>query len=180
MKNHLLSVREIQKEDIDFLIHYWLESSPEFLIGMGVDLNKLPTKDGLTKMLSKQINTPINKKLSYALIWLVDNQPVGHSNVNNIIFGKEAIMHLHLWQSKNRQKGIGTELVKKSLPYFFKNLKLQQLFCEPYALNSAPNKTLKKIGFEFEKEYKTIPGSLNFEQIVKRWKLTRERYNLLY
>jgi RimJ/RimL family protein N-acetyltransferase len=174
-----ISVREIQKEDIPLLINYWTESSDEHLISMGVDLTKMPNQNGLVDMLTQQINTPIERKKSYALIWLIDDQPVGHCNVNNIHFGKEATMHLHMWQSEKRQKGIGTELVKLSLPYFFENLKLEQLFCEPYAVNPAPNKTLGKVGFTFEKEYTTIPGAINFEQPVKRWKLARKDYLVL-
>jgi RimJ/RimL family protein N-acetyltransferase len=60
-------------------------------------------------------------------------------------------MHLHLWYPDKRIKGMGVQLVKKSLPYFFNNLHLKTLYCEPYALNPAPNKTLPKVGFEFVK-----------------------------
>lgn len=174
--NKSLSVREIQLEDIDYIIQYWLKSDPDYLVSLGVDLTKLPSESGLRQMLLSQLNTPIENKLSYALIWQVDQQAVGHCNVNNIQFGHEAYMHLHLWQSTHRRKGMGTSLVKQSLPYFFNDLKLNQLICEPYALNPAPNKTLAKIGFEFEKEYTTIPGSLNFEQQVNRWKLSHSKF----
>lgn len=171
-----LSVREMQKKDIPLIVRYWLKSDPDFLTGMGVDLDKVPKKEALTKMLSAQIETPIPEKTSYALIWMTGNEAVGHSNVNNITFGKEAFMHLHLWQPAHRQKGMGTALVKMSLPCFFEKLKLKTLFCEPYALNPAPNKTLEKVGFEFEKRYRTVPGYLNFEQEVNRWRLTEEQY----
>jgi len=89
-------------------------------------------------------------------------------------------MHLHLWHSTQRQKGLGAELVKLTLPYYFNKLKLKKLYSEPYALNPAPNKTFEKLGFELMKEYITIPGYLNFQQPVKQWLLTRERFNELY
>lgn len=38
--------------------------------------------------------------------------------------------------------------------------------------NPAPNKTLKKAGFELVKEYVTTPGPINFEQPVKLWCLS--------
>ena len=82
-------------------------------------------------------------------------------------------MHLHLWDSTLRRKGIGTELVKKSVAVFFEKLKLERLICEPYALNPAPTKTLERVGFTFEKEYETTPGSLSFRQKVNRWKLDK-------
>jgi RimJ/RimL family protein N-acetyltransferase len=85
-------------------------------------------------------------------------------------------MHLHLWQSADRIKGLGTQLVWLSLPFFFDNYLLKTLYCEPYALNPAPNKTLEKVGFHKIREYVSIPGWLNFEQPVQLWQLTREQY----
>lgn len=173
-----ISVREIKVIDIELLADYWLKSDSEFLKSMGADKDKLPTRTQLVKMLTQQISLPIKDKSSYALIWELDGKQIGHTNVNNIIYGNEATMHLHLWKSDNRKRGIGTKLVKKSLLYYFKNLKLNKLICEPYALNPAPNKTLEKAGFEFVKRYRTIPGTLNFEQEVNRWELTKENYVL--
>lgn len=176
MQLPVLSVREIRASDIEPLTHYWLNAEEAFLKGMGVDTTKMPVKEEWEKMLSAQLGQAYPEKQSYCIIWEIDHQPVGHSNVNKILFGQEAYMHLHLWQSDSRQKGCGASLVKLSLPYFFNNLQLRTLCCEPYALNPAPNKTLEKAGFEFIKEYITIPGFLNFEQPVKRWELSRERY----
>ena len=85
-------------------------------------------------------------------------------------------MHLHLWNSKFRLKGVGTKMVNNSLPYFFNILKLKKIYSEPYALNPAPNKALEKIGFNFVKTYTTTPGSLNFEQTVNRWEMTLEDF----
>lgn len=174
--NSNISVREINTIDIDLLVDYWFKSDSEYLNSMGADKKKLPTRHRMIEMLTEQISLPIEDKTSYALIWELDGKQIGHSNVNNIIYGKEATMHLHLWRPDIRKKGIGTELVKKSLLYYFNKLRLNKLICEPYALNQAPNKTLKKVGFDFLKRYRTIPGSLNFEQEVNRWELTKEKY----
>ena len=173
MSNNL-SVREIQKKDINSIADYWLCSTPGFLQQMGVDLKKLPARAQWEKMLNEQLNQPYTEKKSYCIIWQAEGDAVGHSNVNKIIFGKEAFMHLHLWNTGDRQKGFGTALVKMTLPYFFKNLKLKKLYCEPYSLNPSPSKTLEKTGFTFVKEYITIPGSINFEQPVKLWELSYE------
>ena len=75
-------------------------------------------------------------------------------------------MHLHLWKSSVRQKEADAALVKLTLPFFFENLRLKDLFCEPYALNPAPNKTLAKTGFEFVKEYITDKASVSKTSIV--------------
>lgn len=171
-----LAVREIEKRDFDLIADYWLHAEPEFLIGMGVDLQKLPARSEFKKMLNEQIELPYERKRSYALIWMANGEPIGHSNINEIEFGKQAKMHLHLWKSGLRHKGLGFELIKMSLPYFFEKLELEVLWCEPYAHNPAPNKTLKKLGFNFVKKHINIPGSLNFEQETNLWKLTKEKY----
>ncbi|NEN22542.1 GNAT family N-acetyltransferase [Cryomorpha ignava] len=165
-----LSIREIRESDISLIADYWLKSDLEFLKSLGVDLKKLPEREGLTTMLKKQIALPYSEKQSLALIWENDKKPIGHCNVNGINFGKEATMHLHLWNVENRKKGIGVCLLKQSIPFFFEKLNLETLWCEPYAHNPAPNKTLMKAGFEFVKRYVTIPGSLNFEQEVNRYR----------
>ncbi|MGK0385731.1 MAG: ribosomal-protein-alanine N-acetyltransferase [Patiriisocius sp.] len=171
-----VGVREIQLKDIDLIADYWLKSDDDFLVNMGVDLNKLPTRNAIIAMLKEQNSHAIPDKKSYALIWELDGKQIGHSSVNRIVLGKEATMHLHLWKSVNSKKGIGTELVTRSLPFYFKNIAIKKLICEPYALNAAPNRTLASVGFNFIKKYSTIPGASNFEQEVNRWELTKDNF----
>ena len=136
---------------------------------MGVDMNKMPTRQKWKEMLLEQLSQSYEEKKSYCIIWLVNGKPIGHSNINKIIFGEEAYMHLHIWYADVRKKGFGTAFIKMTLPWFFEKYKLKKLYCEPYALNPAPNKILEKAGFKFVKEYVTTPGWLNFEQPVKLW-----------
>ena len=175
-----LTVREVQLEDIYLLADYWFSASKEFLKGMGADINKLPSRDAFLEMINLQIITDYPAKTSYTLIWEEDEKPIGHTNVNPISYGHEAKMHLHLWHPSDRKKGRGTQLILKSLPFYFENLRIKTLICEPYSLNPAPNRTLEKTGFIFEKCYYTIPGSLNFEQEVNRWVMTSEQYKKTY
>ena len=127
-------------------------------------------------MLSRQLSQPYKEKQAYCIIWEVDGKPVGHSNLNPVIFGEEGFIHLHLWSSDVRKKGMGIELLKMTLPRFFNNMKLKKICCEPYALNPAPNKVMAKLGFDFVKEYTTTPGWISFEQPVKRWELSLEKF----
>lgn len=165
------SVREIQESDIPHLINYWLTATDEYLLSLGADPAKMPSREEWIAMLTEQIKTGYADKKAYAIIWLLDGRPVGHSNVNKIIFGQEAYMHLHLWDPSLRKTGYGLQFVKMGIPYFFKNLQLKKLYCEPYALNPAPNKTLPKAGFRFVRSYITVPGYLNFKQEVNLWEM---------
>jgi len=164
------TVREIKEADINLILDYFLDATPEFLKGLGVDMNKLPQRDTWHKLLDNELLKPVEEKQMYFIIWELDGKPIGHSNINKIKFGEEAFMHLHLWKPDNRVKGNGSWFVTETIPYYFKNFRLKTLFCEPNAFNTAPNKTLEKVGFIFVKEYITTPGYLNFEQPVKLWK----------
>lgn len=175
-----LSIRELELKFVGALCDYWSNSSPEFLTGMGVDLTKLPSRDEWEKILKEQISQSYQEKKSYCIIWLVDEKPIGHSNINRIIFGEEAYMHLHIWDPSFRTKGLGTRFVKMTLPAYFEKFELKKLCCEPFSKNPAPHKTLEKLGFRFIKEYTTVPGWINFEQPVKHWELTKEKFNILH
>jgi len=174
------SVREVNENDYENIVDYFLKADKDFLHRMGVDINLLPKRDDWLNLLLYNHNKIIENKTIFYVIWLLGKTAVGHSNINKIIFGKEAYMHLHLWQSDKRQKGIGSEFMKMSIPYYFNNFKLKKLFCEPYALNPAPNKILEKLGFEFIKQHETIPGWINFHQPVNRWCMDADKFKSLY
>lgn len=168
-----LNVRELEERDISLIADYWFTATPEHLHNMGVDPLKLPEKEQFESMLRTQLALPYPDKKAYALIWEVNKKPVGHCNVNPLFYGDYAYMHLHIWYPEVRKQGFGIELVKKSLPIFFDNLKLKKLFCEPYALNPSPNKLLEKVGFTFVKQHITTPGGITFEQSCNLWEITK-------
>ncbi|MCB0395403.1 MAG: GNAT family N-acetyltransferase [Flavobacteriales bacterium] len=174
-----LGIHEITPQDVDLITSYWAESDDRYLEGMGVDLGKMPDPEVFREMLNAQISKPIREKQAYALIWTCNDLPIGHNNINQITFGKQANMHLHIWKQEHRKKGWGVGLVRLAIPVFFEKYQLERILCEPYALNPAPHKLLEKIGFEFVKTYTTIPGSINFEQEVHQWVMTREHWNLI-
>jgi len=172
--NQALSVSELTQETIEPLLDYWMNCTPEYLHSLGATVSKMPSRQRFKQKLTEQLYQEYSEKQSYALIWYLDDKPIGHTNVNKIKYGNYAYMHIHLWYSMHRKKGYGTQLIKKSVPYFFNNLKLDKIMCEPYSLNDAPNNTLIKAGFTFMDGYKTTPGSLNYEQIVHLYELKKE------
>lgn len=174
-----LFVRESSIEDLEKVADYFLQSDHDFLAGMGVDVSKLPSKaEWMNKL---QLNSQLDNesKEVYYISWLSGDRLIGHSNINKILPGQEAYMHLHLWEADKRQNGMGLKLLKMTLPFYFNGFKLRQLYCEPYANNPAPNRTLEKLGFDFIKSYDTTPGWINLYQTVNRWRLTKEKFGQL-
>ena len=170
------NVRELTKDDVNLIIDYFLNSTPEHLLRLGVDENKLPGKDQWIKIIIDDLELPLEKRKFYYVIWEVNSIPVGHSNINDIAFGREAFMHLHIWNTGERQKGNGAYFVKESLKYYFEKFRLERIYCQPNASNVAPNKTLEKAGFAFIKKYETIPGWLNFKQDVNLWVMEKSKF----
>ncbi len=175
-----ISIREMKTDDVSLVLDYFYNATPAYLNGMGADKQKLPNRKEWEEKLYKELGVPIHEKKMYYIIWVLDGVAVGHSNINNIVFGKTASMHLHLWKNDRRQRGIGTSFLNQTLPLYFSNFELKKLICEPYALNPAPNKTLLKIGFKFIRNYMTTPGFINFYQSVNQYEITRNGFDEVF
>jgi RimJ/RimL family protein N-acetyltransferase len=175
-----IAVNEARSEHYESIVDYFLNGDLKFLNGMGVDPEKLPDRETWVKTLHENHSKPVEERTIFYVVWYVNGEAIGHSNINKIIFGQEGYMHLHMWRSDIRKSGFGFDLIRKSIPHYFNTFNLKNLYCEPYALNPAPNKTLKKIGFEFVKEYETTPGTISFPQPVNRWCLTETRFREIF
>lgn len=169
-----ISVREMEKGDIELIVDYFSKADAAFLNGMGADKRKLPDRTDWIRKLNRAFEAPMAEKEIYYVIWMIDGRAAGHSNIDKINFGSNARMHLHLWDGSTRKKGLGLELVKQSIPYYFKHFELEKLICEPYAENAAPNRLLKKVGFELVRQYETVPGWISYHQAVNRYEITKD------
>jgi RimJ/RimL family protein N-acetyltransferase len=175
-----LSTREAGRGDFALIVDYFLGADRKFLEDMGADIKKLPDRHNWLSLLEKECEKKVVDKNFFYLVWLANDSPIGHSNINKIIFGEEAFMHLHLWSEETRRQGIGLQLVSQSLSQYFTIFALKKLYCEPYACNPAPNKVLLKAGFDFVKQYETVPGWINFLQVVNQWCMSSEKFHSTY
>ncbi len=169
-----LAVREMEPKDIPLIIDYFYNADAEFLAGMGADKNRLPGKREWHHKLEQEYSKPFTEKEHYYIIWLEEGKAIGHSSLNEIVYGHSAKMHLHLWSPSKRKRGLGKQLLSLTLPHYFSTFKLRTLICEPYAANPAPNRTLPHLGFVRVKTYATIPGKINFYQAVHQYELKRQ------
>jgi len=168
------NIRELQNDDAHLVVDYFHKGPREFLWNMGVDPDRLPPKDEWIERIVKDLEKPLTDRSFYYLLWELDSKPIGHSNINNIKFGDQASMHLHVWNDEVRRSGHGTYFVKASVQQFFKVFELKKLFCAPNAKNEAPNKTLKKIGFTYLEDYEDTPGFINYKQTLSKWVIRQE------
>jgi RimJ/RimL family protein N-acetyltransferase len=166
-----LNVSEMKLEEVGIIIGYFHRASPEHLEILGVDPTRLPDADKWRDRYTFEYSQPMEKRRTFLVVWKLDDDPIGFSTADKIVYGEEAYMHLHIVKPHYRTKGLGSECVRKTAKLYFAALKLQRLFCEPNAFNVAPNRTLQKAGFRYVKTHKTVPGPLNYYQAVTRWVL---------
>ena len=174
------SVREMRMEDIELVVDYFLDANGAFLKSMGVDKKKLPSRIDWINRLIEDFKLPLASKKFYYLIWELDGEAIGHSNINNIEYGCRATMHLHIWELRMRQLGLGSVFLQQTIPIYFREFELNKLICEPYAENPGPNKAIPKTGFELIRTYDCIPGWINFHQTVNRYELSKDKFANLF
>jgi RimJ/RimL family protein N-acetyltransferase len=160
--------------EVDLVIDYFHQATPEHLEVLGVDPTRLPEPSRWREGYAKEFERPIEKRRALLVIWESEERPIGFSTCDHIVFREHAKMHLHIVDPTNRQAGYGVECVKQTVRLYFDALKLERLFCEPNAFNAAPNRTLQKAGFRYVKTHQTVPGQLNYHQPVTRWVLERD------
>jgi len=168
-----LSVRMMIVPEIDFLDDYFQSSPPEHLEMLGVDPTRLPSRSAWHERLEREFDLPVAKRSVLHVTWLLNDEPIGFSMSDKIVFGERANMHLHVVNPENRNRGLGTECVRRSVEIYFEALQLKRLFCEPNAFNVAPNRTLQKAGFRYVKTHMTVPSALTYHQAVTRWVIER-------
>ena len=168
-----LTVREMMSSEVNIIIQYFQDSTPEHLETLGVDPSRLPPAQSWRERLQRECTLPIEQRTTMLVIWLSDDQPVGFSTSDKIRYGEQAHMHLHVTEPERRHQGTGVECVRRSADIYFERLKLKRLFCEPNAFNVPPNRTLQKAGFKYLKTHMTVPSPLNYHQAVTRWVMER-------
>ena len=153
----MLDVREMTGSEIDLIIDYFHNSTPEHLETLGVDPSRLPPPENWRERFRLETTRPIEQRATIFVIWLADDRPIGFSTSDKIRYGEQANMHLHVTDPERRHQGHGTECVRRSADIYFERLKLKRLFCEPNAFNVAPNRARQKAGFRYLKTHMTVP-----------------------
>lgn len=168
------NTRLMQLSETGVVIDYFMNAAPEYLNSLGVDPTRVPERAQWQARFAQQFALPVEQRKIVLVLWELDGKAAGFSSSDKIKLGEEAYMHLHILHPERRQKGNGAIFVRQTAKIYFETLQLKRLFCEPYALNVAPNRTLQAAGFKYIKTHETVPGPMNFHQPVTRWMIERD------
>jgi RimJ/RimL family protein N-acetyltransferase len=166
--------RPMMTAEASLIIDYFHGATPAFLHTLGVDPAKLPPRAQWRAHYDREFSLPVEQRKSFLVLWTLGEAPLGFSTADKIEIGRQAFMHLHILDPTQRQRGHGADLVRQTTAIYFDTLRVSTLYCEPYAFNIAPNRTLQKAGFRYVMTHETVPGPLNFHQPVNRWVLRRD------
>lgn len=168
------TVREMHLDEVHIRIDYFHQATDAYLRTLGVDRAKLPSPSSWRDAYEADLSRPLHERTGYALVWELDGEVVGFSSADRIVFGDEAHMHLHILEPERRRSGLGSQFVLLSAAEYFDTFDLRRLYCEPNAVNVAPNRTLQRAGFRYDRSHECTPNPINFRQVTTRWVLERE------
>jgi hypothetical protein len=93
-----LSVRPMAPEEVERVVGYFHDADDEFLALLGADRPRFPDRASWCALVRDDMARPLPEREYHYLVWEVDDRPVGHCNINKITFGRDAYLHLHLWE----------------------------------------------------------------------------------
>jgi RimJ/RimL family protein N-acetyltransferase len=167
------TIRPLVNQELAQVVDYFLNLSPEDDARMGTDRKNLLSREEWIALLIEDSQQPLHNRQFCYLGFFLDDQAIGHTNANKINFGNEAYIHLHVWDPRLRQQGLGYFYFKQALDYYFHHFELKKIICEPNVKNPQPIRTLLKSGFKWCRTYRTKPSILSLEHDVHRYELQR-------
>jgi RimJ/RimL family protein N-acetyltransferase len=169
------TVKPLTGIELKKVVDYFLNFTPDEDLMAGANRKNYPSRKTWIKRLLEDTQKHITKRQFFYLGWFLDKKLIGHCNINKIAFGKEAYIHLHLWERKLRRQGLATHFLVQATRFYFKNFRLQKISCEPKSDNTASKKVLEKCGFILQDTYITKPSMLSIEHEVSRYELLGPR-----
>jgi len=166
-----LSVRPLRLDEVGVRIDYFHDASDEHLRLMGVQRERLMSREAWREFYEEDFARPVRDRANYLVGWKQDGELVGMAIADQFTFGEQGFMHLHILNPDRRHSGLGTEFVKLTAAHLFSVLQLKRLYCQPNAFNVAPNRTLQRAGFRYEFTKELAPRPTDVPQPLTRWVL---------
>jgi RimJ/RimL family protein N-acetyltransferase len=172
----LVSIRDITTEDIASIADYWFNSPPGFLEQMGVDPEKLPSREDFEMNLIEKCstNSGLPKSKLNAVAIMFDGGPIGFHTLNPVVEGDYGIFHAHIWNPEFRGRGICVLSYPKACRLFFARFDLKRILFKTPVQNRGAIRVKEKLGIPCVGEEVVGFGIIRDGTSAKVFELKRE------
>jgi RimJ/RimL family protein N-acetyltransferase len=139
----IAGLRDLSADDIPAIIEYWASSADEFLDFMGVDRQRLGSREQIHARFSNSIRSgdPGQSALAFAIT--LDGQLVGYTLLNH--YSESAnYSHWHIIDPSLRAKGLSTALYPFRIRTYFDVAPIERLTHQTRTRNLGVNRMLDK------------------------------------
>ena len=142
----MIQVRKFCEDDIPTVVNYWNRTTDYQLQIMGINPARLPNSGALSSSLeSVAIESSKGRASRYLTVTSEDEEKLGVCILNGIS-GSIAYFHLHIFDQKQRNIGIGRKAIELSMPIFCTSFSLQTVLSEVPVQNVPANTLASDFG----------------------------------
>jgi hypothetical protein len=139
----IAALRDLAPDDLPAIAAYWLLSPDDYLADMGVDRQRLGSKDDIHKKFSNAIRTGDPTQSILALAITLDERLAGYTLLNRYS-DLVNYSHWHIIAPNLRAKGLSTALYPHRIKAYFDLAPIAQLIHQTRTRNIGVNRMLDK------------------------------------
>ena len=167
-----LTVREMMDTEVDLIIDYFYNATPEYLETLGVDPTRLPPAQAWRDRLCREGELAFDQRSVVPVIWLSDDRPVGFSTADKIRYGEQANMHLHVsGPGAGSRRRCRMRAAYRRLLFRAFETEAAVLRAERLQRGAEPHPA--KGRFQISQDPHDRASPVNFHQAVTRWVIER-------
>lgn len=169
----IITIRDFIEEDMIAQDEYFKKASDEFLFKMGVNAAAIRNVAPPSRV-RPILATPVKERSIHVFTIEINGICSGVFVIKKIQFGKQADLHMHIFNIDNRRKGYGSKIFWTVVAKVFDVFDVKIIICEPSATNPAPNALLQKLGLKVVAQVVTPADGILIEHLANRYEITRD------
>jgi RimJ/RimL family protein N-acetyltransferase len=157
---HELVLRDLEPDDIDALVDYWIDADPAYLDFLGVDREKLGSDDDVRRRFASLIRTGDPDQERVAFVSTLDGVVTSYTNFH-FVSPEENYMHAHVIRPSARGKGMASSSFANLMRVVFAEFpRVENLLFVTQPHNDRINHLLTRAGLTGELRWYDEPDGL--------------------
>jgi RimJ/RimL family protein N-acetyltransferase len=139
------SVRELAEGDVDAIVTYWHESSPDYLAAMGADSKKLTSRTNTEEKFRSALSSAPSPRRHVAIAIELNARLVAYTNAY-VDDERKGDAHVHILDPELRRHGLGSSLFIRVVALYFDHYHLSALVFQTNPDSTGINRLLQSFG----------------------------------